>query len=39
MSNSSEWTLLEAREPLKQSHADLGSAKGNLALIHDMVVA
>jgi len=39
MFDSSTWTLLGAREPLKQSNADLSSAKDTLALIHDMVVA
>jgi len=39
MSDNSKWTLLEAREPLKQSGADLSNAKDTLALIHDMVVA
>ena len=29
-------TLLETREPLKQSSADLSSAKDTLALFHDM---
>ena len=35
---SDKWTL-EAREPRKQSNADLSSAKDTLALNHDMMVA
>ena len=39
MSGNSRWILLLAREPLKQSNADLSNAKDPLALIQDMVVA
>ena len=38
-SGNSRWILLLAREPLKQSNADLNNAKDTLALIQDMVVA
>ena len=40
MSDNSKWTSLEAREPRKQSNADLSSAnRDTLALNHDMIVA
>ena len=36
MSDNSKLTLLETREPFKQTNAELSSAKNTLALIHDM---
>ena len=38
-SNSSDFTLLEPREPLKHSNADFRSAKDTFARVHDTVVS
>ena len=39
MSDISKWTLLDIRDPLKQSRADLSRANDTLPQIHDMVTA